>query len=38
MAGERVLPAIEPAVGFTTFSIHASDIIWDFFTHHPMPA
>jgi polyhydroxybutyrate depolymerase len=28
---------IAAAVGFTTFSIHASDISWDFFVHHPMP-
>ena len=36
--GSEFSRAIEPVVGFTTFSIHASDIIWDFFTHHPMPA
>ena len=28
---------IEAAVGFTTFSIHASDVMWDFFIHHPLP-
>lgn len=28
---------IESVVGYTTFSIHASDIIWTFFTHHPLP-
>ena len=36
--GSEFSRAIEAVVGFTTFSIHASDIIWDFFTHHPMPA
>jgi polyhydroxybutyrate depolymerase len=36
--GSEFSRAIESAVGFTTFSIHASDIIWDFFIHHPMPA
>jgi polyhydroxybutyrate depolymerase len=28
---------VESVVGFTTFSIHASDIMWDFFAHHPLP-
>ena len=36
--GSQFSRAIESVVGFTTFSIHASDIAWDFFRHHPMPA
>jgi polyhydroxybutyrate depolymerase len=28
---------VESVVGFTTFSIHATDIMWDFFIHHPLP-
>jgi polyhydroxybutyrate depolymerase len=28
---------IAAVVGFTTFSIHATDIMWDFFTRHPLP-
>jgi polyhydroxybutyrate depolymerase len=36
--GSEFSRSIESVVGFTTFSIHASDIIWDFFAHHPMPA
>jgi polyhydroxybutyrate depolymerase len=35
--GSEFSRAIAAAVGFTTFSINASDIIWDFFVHHPMP-
>ena len=36
--GSAFSRSIESVVGFTTFSIHASDISWDFFAHHPMPA
>jgi polyhydroxybutyrate depolymerase len=36
--GSVASKAIVAAVGYTTFSIHASDIIWDFFVHHPLPA
>jgi polyhydroxybutyrate depolymerase len=36
--GSEFSRQIAAAVGFTTFSIHASDIIWNFFTRHPMPA
>ena len=35
--GSAFSRSIESVVGFTTFSIHASDISWDFFRHHPMP-
>ncbi len=35
--GSEFSRAIEAAVGFTTFSINASDIIWNFFSRHPMP-
>ncbi len=35
--GSAFSRSIAAAVGFTTFSISASPIIWDFFTHHPMP-
>jgi polyhydroxybutyrate depolymerase len=35
--GSAFSRSIEAAVGFTTFSINASDIIWDFFAHHPLP-
>jgi polyhydroxybutyrate depolymerase len=35
--GSEFSRAIVAAVGFTTFSIHASDIMWNFFTHHPLP-
>jgi polyhydroxybutyrate depolymerase len=35
--GSEFSRAIEPFVGFTTFSIHASDIMWDFFIRHPLP-
>ena len=28
---------IESVVGYTTFSINATDILWDFFIHHPFP-
>jgi polyhydroxybutyrate depolymerase len=27
-----------PSLGFTTLSIHATDIMWDFFARHPLPA
>ena len=30
--------AIESVVGYTTFAISATDLIWDFFAAHPMPA
>jgi polyhydroxybutyrate depolymerase len=36
--GSEFSRSIEAAVGFTTFSINASDIMWDFFVHHPLPA
>jgi polyhydroxybutyrate depolymerase len=36
--GSAFSRSIVAAVGFTTFSINASDIIWDFFVHHPLPA
>jgi polyhydroxybutyrate depolymerase len=35
--GSEFSRAIEPVVGVTTFSIHASDLSWSFFAHHPMP-
>jgi polyhydroxybutyrate depolymerase len=35
--GSAFSRSIASAVGFTTFSISASPIIWDFFAHHPMP-
>ena len=28
---------IEPAVGYTTFEIRATDLIWEFFEQHPLP-
>ena len=27
-----------PSLGFTTLSIHATDIMWDFFARHPLRA
>jgi polyhydroxybutyrate depolymerase len=35
--GSEFSRSIEAFVGFTTFSIHASDIAWSFFSSHPMP-
>jgi len=35
--GSAFSRSIASVVGFTTFSIHASDVSWDFFRHHPMP-
>lgn len=34
--GSAFSQQIASVVGFTTFSINASDIMWDFFTHHPL--
>jgi polyhydroxybutyrate depolymerase len=35
--GSEFSRQIESVVGFTTFSIHASDVMWDFFASHPLP-
>jgi polyhydroxybutyrate depolymerase len=35
--GSEFSRQIEAVVGFTTFSIDASQIMWDFFRHHPLP-
>lgn len=36
--GSEFSKQIASVVGFTTFSINASDIMWDFFERHPLPA
>jgi poly(3-hydroxybutyrate) depolymerase len=36
--GSAFSRAIEAAVGYTTFAISASDLIWSFFEEHPLPA
>jgi polyhydroxybutyrate depolymerase len=36
--GSEFSKQIASVVGFTTFSINASDIMWDFFMRHPLPA
>ena len=35
--GSEFSRAIEAAVGYTTFEIDASELIWEFFTANPMP-
>jgi polyhydroxybutyrate depolymerase len=35
--GSALSRQIESVVGYTTFSIHATDIMWDFFSRHPLP-
>jgi poly(3-hydroxybutyrate) depolymerase len=34
--GSAFSRAIESAVGYTTFAIHATDLVWAFFTAHPL--
>jgi polyhydroxybutyrate depolymerase len=36
--GSAFSRAIESAVGYTTFAISATDLIWDFFEQHPLRA
>src|SRR5690606_27992207 len=36
--GSEFSKAIASAVGYTTFAIEATDLIWAFFDAHPMPA
>lgn len=35
--GSELSAAVEAIVGFTTFSISANEIMWDFFAAHPLP-